>query len=407
MPNAPEVPRDAERIRLVVTGGGTGGHLYPGLAIARAVVARDPGIEPVFVGARRGIERDVLPTTEFRHVLLDLHPVYRNQPWQNWRTAVGGISAWRALGALFAREHPRAVLGTGGYAAGAALAYAVAHGVPAMLQEADSYPGATTRIVARRAAEVFLGFPEAAARITPGPRTQVHAFGNPIEPPPAVDARPSPASAKLGWGFDANDHVVLAFGGSQGARVMNEVLAAWVRGGLLPGVALIWATGKTQFEPYAALDGAAEGRVRVVPYLAPMARAYEAADLAVTRAGAMTIAELCAWGLPSVLVPLPTAAADHQTRNARTLAEAGAALHLPQSELSVSRLAEVVRELRTDGTRVARMRTAALVRGRPDAAARIAHRVVDVLRAFRSPAAGPDLAHAMTVGLQSGGSPAS
>lgn len=394
-------------IRLVVTGGGTGGHLYPGLAIARAVVALDPGIEPVFVGARRGIERDVLPTTEFRHVLLDLHPLYRGRPWENWRTLVGGVRAWRALDTLFARERPRAVLGTGGYAAGAALAYAVAHGVPAMLQEADSYPGATTRIVARRAAEVFLGFPEAAARLSPGPRTHVQAFGNPIEPPPPVGARPSASIAKQAWGFAPDVFVVLAFGGSQGARALNEALAAWVRGGLPAGVALVWATGTTQFEPYAALDGAADGRVRVLPYLAPMARAYEAADLAITRAGAMTIAELCAWGLPSVLVPLPTAAADHQTRNARTLADAGAAVHLPQSELSAPRLGDIATEMRENRVQAMAMQAAALARGRPDAAARIARRVVDVLRATGAWGGASHSATVVSVGLQSGGSRAS
>ncbi|GJG87675.1 UDP-N-acetylglucosamine--N-acetylmuramyl-(pentapeptide) pyrophosphoryl-undecaprenol N-acetylglucosamine transferase [Gemmatimonadetes bacterium T265] len=388
-------------IRLVVTGGGTGGHLYPGLAIARAVVALDAGVEPVFVGARRGIERDVLPTTEFRHELLDLHPFYRARPWENWRTVAGGLRAWRALGALFAREGPGAVLGTGGYAAGAALAYAVAHGVPAMLQEADSYPGATTRIVARRAAEVFLGFPEAAARLRPGPRTRVHAFGNPIEPPPPADARPSSGAAKRAWGFAPDAYVVLAFGGSQGARALNEALAGWVGDGVPDGVALLWATGNNQFGPYAAFDGASDGRVRVVPYLAPIARAYEAADLAVTRAGAMTIAELCAWGLPSVLVPLPTAAADHQSRNARTLAAAGAALHVRQSELGAARLGAIVAELRADPGRVATMRGAALARGRPDAAARIARRVVEVLRGQQRGGDRSDASFGAPVGLRS------
>ncbi len=402
-----ELSPATQPIRLIVTGGGTGGHLYPGLAVARAVVARDAAIEPVFVGARRGIERDVLPTTEFRHLLLDLHPLYRQRPWENWRTVVGGVSAWRALGDLFARERPRGVLGTGGYAAGAALGYAVAHGVPAMLQEADSFPGATTRLVARRAAEVFLGFPEAAARLSPGPLTAVHAFGNPIAPPPALADRASPTDARARWGFDPDAFVVLAFGGSQGARALNEALAAWIRGGLPDGVALIWATGKMQFEPYADLDRAAEGRVRVVPYLAPMADAYEAADLAITRAGAMTIAELCAWGVPSVLVPLPTAAADHQTRNARTLADAGAAIHLPQAELSAERLAAMAAALRANPGRAEAMRDAATRRGRPDAAARIAERVVTVLRAEGPRRGELDAASRAAVGLQSGGSRAS
>ena len=404
-------PGGRDRVRLIVTGGGTGGHLYPGLAVARAVVARDPGVEPIFVGARRGIERDVLPTTEFRHLLLDLHPLYRQRPWENWRTVAGGVGAWRALGALFTRECPRGVLGTGGYAAGAALAYAVVHGVPAMLQEADSFPGATTRLVARRAAEVFLGFPEAAERLSPGPRTAVHAFGNPIAPPPPPEARPSAAAARAHWGFSPGQFVVLAFGGSQGARALNDALASWVRGGLPPEVALIWATGKTQFEPYAELDGVEGGRVHVLPYLAPIAAAYEAADLAITRAGAMTIAELCAWGVPSVLVPLPTAAADHQTRNARTLADAGAAIHLPQAALTVDRLSALVAELSArgadGGVSLRGMREAALRRGRPDAAARIAERVVAVLRARRPQTHGRAQARSALVGLQSDGSHAS
>src|SRR5205085_5237875 len=129
-----------------------------------------------------------------------------------------------------------------------------------------------------------------------------------------------------------------------------------------------------QHEPYAALDRAAGGRVRVVPYLAPIAEAYAASDLAITRAGAMSIAELCAWGIPPILVPLPTAAADHQTHNARALAEAGAAVHLPQRELTPERLAATVRELVDDPARLAALVAAARSRGRPDAVDRIAER---------------------------------
>jgi UDP-N-acetylglucosamine--N-acetylmuramyl-(pentapeptide) pyrophosphoryl-undecaprenol N-acetylglucosamine transferase len=334
-------------------------------------------VRPFFVGARRGIEREVLPTTEFPHLLLDLHPLYRARPWENWRTAAGGVRAAGALGALWREERPAAVLGTGGYAAGAALAYAVARGTPAMVQEADSYPGLTTRLFARAASDVFVGFPEAAARLRPGRATRVHAFGNPIEPPPSAKGRPSRTEARARWALPSDVRmVVLAFGGSQGARALNEALEAWVTAGLADGVGLVWATGKSQFDPYAALDGAAGGRVRVVPYLSPIGDAYAAADLAVTRAGAMSIAELCAWGLPAALVPLPTAAADHQTHNARTLAAAGAALHVPQSELSGEAVDRMVRGLRDDPARLQAMAAAAAARGRPDAAARIAAQVL-------------------------------
>ena len=366
-------------IRVVVTGGGTGGHLYPGLAIARALVRLDANVRPFFVGARRGIEREVLPTTEFPHLLLDLHPLYRQRPWENWRTLAGAARSWGALGTLFGAERPRAVIGTGGYAAALALGYGVVHGVPIMLQEADSNPGQTTRLFARRAHDVFLGFPEGARALAPGADTQVHAFGNPIERPPAT--RPDRAAARAVWELPPDVGVVLlAFGGSQGARALNEALASWVAAGVPAGLGLVWATGRGQFEPYAPLDRAADGRVRVVPYLSPITEAYAAADLALTRAGAMSIAELCAWGLPSILVPLPTAAQDHQTHNARALESAGAAIHLPQRELSAERLDALVGGLLDDPARLQRLAESARARGRPEAAEQIARRILTVVR---------------------------
>jgi UDP-N-acetylglucosamine--N-acetylmuramyl-(pentapeptide) pyrophosphoryl-undecaprenol N-acetylglucosamine transferase len=370
-------------MRIIVTGGGTGGHLYPGLAIARALVRADSRVQPFFVGAQRGIERDVLPTTEFPHLLLDLHPLYRATPLKNWQTARGAIHTWRRLGALFAAEQPAAVVGTGGYAAGLALGYGASHRVPIMLQEADSHPGLTTRFFARWASEVFLGFPEGERSLRPGPGTRVTAFGNPIERPPTP--RPDRAASRVAWGFPAEGGLVLlVVGGSQGAKAINEAVAAWVGQGLPPGVQLLWATGRNQYEPYATLDGACAGRVRVRPYLSPIADAYAAADVALTRAGAMTIAELCAWGIPALLVPLPTAAADHQTHNARALAEAEAAIHLPQRELTPVKLDALVRDLQESPARREALAAHAAARGRPDAAAQIAARILERVGSARS-----------------------
>lgn len=360
--------------RLFFAGGGTGGHLYPGLAIARALVKQAPHVEPYFIGARRGIERDVLPTTEFGFTLLDLHPLYRQAPWNNWRTMVGAVGAWREITRLAAPNAPRAVIGTGGYAAGVALAWGRAHGVPTMLHEPDSHPGLTTRTFARGATSLFLGFPEAANRLAVGANTQVLPLGCPIEPPPASPR--SRADARGVWELPENAFVVLVVGGSQGARALNDVVAAWTAQGLPEGVAVIWATGKQQAAAY--LDR--ESRmVRVRPYLAPIADAYAAADLAVTRAGAMTIAELCAWGIPSLLVPLPTAAQDHQTHNAQATQASGAARYMPQRDFSVASLDAAVRSLRDDPSARAAMHQAALQRARPGAAADIARSVIMTL----------------------------
>ena len=361
-------------VRVMFAGGGTGGHLYPGLAIARALVRQAPDVEPFFVGALRGIERDVLPKTEFAHLLLDLHPIYRQKPWRSWRTVRGLGSAWRAL----AREnsaHPAAtVIGTGGYASGAALAFALAHGISIQLQEQNSVPGITTRFFARRARAVYLGYPEAGARMHPGAHTELFDSGNPIEPPPPP--RPSRAAARAAWKFPpTGGSVVLAFGGSQGARPLNDAIASLLDVGLPPEVRMIWGTGQGSFERYARYESET---VRVRPYLAPIQDAYAAADLALTRAGALTVAELCAWGIPSVLVPLPTAAADHQRANARALDAAGAALTIEQSDLSAATLASALVSLLEAHQKLAAMAESAKARGRPDAAERIASRVLRV-----------------------------
>jgi len=355
-------------------GGGTGGHLYPGLAIARALVKQAPNVKPFFVGALRGIERDVLPKTEFEHLLLDLHPIYRQQPWRSWRTVRGFGSAWSAL----AREHrtrPSAlVVGTGGYASGAALAFARTHGIPIQLQEQNSIPGITTRFFARRAQAVYLGYPEADAMLHAGVHTQIFDSGNPIEPPPVP--WPSRPAARKAWGFpESGGQVLLAFGGSQGARPLNDAIAALLDAGLPRGLFLIWATGKGWYDGYAKYESP---NVCVRPYLSPIKDAYAATDFALTRAGALTVAELCAWKIPSLLVPLPTAAADHQRANARALEAAGAAIALEQETLSPSVLSDAINGLLSDPAKLASMAEAATARARPDAAERIARWILTI-----------------------------
>jgi UDP-N-acetylglucosamine--N-acetylmuramyl-(pentapeptide) pyrophosphoryl-undecaprenol N-acetylglucosamine transferase len=360
-------------MRIVFAGGGTGGHLYPGLAIARAVQRQRPDIQPFFIGARRGVERDVLPTTGFPHVLLDLHPLYRARVWNNWRTIAGMATAWRALGRLFREERPALVVGTGGYAAVAALAYAVTHGIPIVEQTGDSLPSLTARLFSRWSREVYLSFPESAARLRVKHRDVLVDTGAPIEPPP--EPRPSREAALAAWKFPRDAIVVLVYGGSQGSLAINHAVRDWIASGLPPRVHLIWGTGKKTYDEFASLDGP---RVRVRPYLSPIADAYAAADLAVARAGTMTVAELFAWHIPPILIPLPTAAADHQTHNARALEGDGAAIHVPQSQLSSPRLDQTVRALLDDPSRMHALRQSAARRARPHAAEEIARRVVSI-----------------------------
>ena len=358
-------------MRIFVTGGGTGGHLYPALAIARALVKLEPRLEPMFIGARRGMERDVLPTTEFRHELLDLHPLYRSRPWENWRTARGLLSAWTRISALAREEAPRFVIGTGGYAAGATMMFAARRGIPLFIQEQNSFPGRTVRAFSRFAREIYLGFPEGGDLLPGAARGKAVYTGNPIAPPPSP--LPDKRSARQQWELSSGGIVILVFGGSQGSAALNSVIDAWIARSLPDDVQMIWATGKANYTRHIRCEST---RVRVRPYLSPIADAYAAADLAITRAGAMTTAELAAWQIPPILVPLPTAAADHQTVNAKALAAAGAARWIAQSDFTVDRLDALVRELILMPRALQAIANAERERARPDAADTIARRIL-------------------------------
>ena len=360
-------------MNVVFTGGGTGGHLYPGLAIARALVRARPDVHPFFVGAARGIERLVLPTTEFPHLLLDLHPLYRPQVWKNWRTARGAVSAWRALNRLAIERKPALVVGTGGYAAGLTSVWAWQLRIPVVQHIGDAIPGITAKWSARVSRETYLGYPEA-ERYLPHSGCVYRDTGNPIEPPP--DIHPAAAESRARWGFPASATVLLVFGGSQGARALNRAVAAWVERGLPKGLCVLWATGRAHHDAYKHLD---RPDVRVLDYISPIVEAYAAADLALVRGGMMGSSELCAWGVPMVMVPLPSAAADHQTANALVLQAAGAARHVPERELSVDRLDAEIGALIGDRAKLGAMAAAARMRGRPFAAAEIAGHIGRVL----------------------------
>lgn len=363
-------------MRLIFAGGGTGGHLYPGLAIARAVKRLEPSAAPYFIGAMRGIEKDVLPAAEFPFELLDLHPLYRSRPWENWKTIRGATSAWRRFGQIVAEERPAVIVGTGGYASGIALGYGSLRDIPLVLQEQNSFPGLTTRFFSRYARQVHNGFPEAARHLRAGRNTLVLDSGNPIEPPP--DPLPERSLARASWGFPpSGGKVMLIYGGSQGSKAINDTVAAWVRAGIPDGLYLIWATGQGTHVDYAALEAE---RVRVRAYLTPVADAYAATDFALSRGGAIATAELAAWGIPPIVVPLPTAAADHQTANAKAMAEAGAAEVIPQSQLTVEALERTVGNLTGNPGLLAARADAVRARARPHAAEEIARHVLELAK---------------------------
>jgi UDP-N-acetylglucosamine--N-acetylmuramyl-(pentapeptide) pyrophosphoryl-undecaprenol N-acetylglucosamine transferase len=373
--------------RVLFAGGGTGGHLYPALALGSALQELRPDTEVHFVGARRGVEARVLPEQGVAHTLLPFEPLRRDRVWQNWRLLTGGVGSVLGLARLFRRFRPQLVVGTGGYASGPACGWAVLTGVPVAVQEQNSYPGITTRALGRWARQIHLGFPEAARHFKPGRRTEVLALGNPIRPP---DPSLSREECRRHFGLAPDAIVTLVVGGSQGARAINDALAAAIEGvarGRLPEpparLQILWATGPTHFDAVSGrLSSLGVDRwVRVHAYIGEMPLALAASDLAVSRAGAMATAELLAWGIPAVLVPYPFAAANHQAHNAAALAAAGAASDLPEREVTPERLWSELASLVAEDTRRVAMAERARERAHPHAARAIAERLVTLLEA--------------------------
>lgn len=375
------------RRTVLIAGGGTGGHLMPALALAAQLRSFAPELEPVLVGARRGVEARLLPRRDFRFHLLPAEPLYRRTWWRNFRWPLVGARLWRALARVYRAEQPVAVLGTGGYASAPVVWWGARRGLPSAIQEQNAYPGLATRWLARRVDQVYLGLPEASRQIQPGRATQLIETGNPITPP---DRRIRQAAWER-FEFDSRLPVVLITGGSQGARAINRAVAGWVHEGMDDRVNILWVTGRGTYREFAGYHR--PPRLTVIDFLDPMADGYAVADVVVGRAGAITVAELCAWGLPSILVPLPTAAADHQTHNAEAMVRAGAAIHLPQGGLSPQVLRSAVEGLLVDNDRRNQMAAAALARGRPEAAAEIIARFCGLIAGDRTFAASDKILH--------------
>ena len=351
------------RKRIVIAGGGTGGHLTPALALADELVGR--GCEVLLVGAPRGPDRELLPKSGHPYRILSAPALERRRWWRNvWLPASLAAAVARARGVVRAYR-PHVAVGTGGYVMAPVMAAARLGRVPIVLQEQNSVPGVATRIAARWASVVCVQFAESAGALG---SARVAVTGSPI-------AAPVPAEADFAARLDPALPTVGVFGGSQGARALNDAVISMC--GSEPAAALfnlVWQTGAADHER-AARAAAWPERFVVRPFFSPMAAVYPLLDVIVCRAGAMTLAEVTAWGIPSILVPYPLATGDHQAGNARAVAEAGAALVVPQEALGAG-LEGALGGLLADEERRRAMADAARALGRPDAAARVADRVL-------------------------------
>jgi UDP-N-acetylglucosamine--N-acetylmuramyl-(pentapeptide) pyrophosphoryl-undecaprenol N-acetylglucosamine transferase len=316
---------------LVLTGGGTGGHFFPAIALAEGARARWPGRPICFVGAQRGIEARELPASPWPHLLLDVEGLVGRSPW---RMAKSGWKLWRAvsrLKSLWREGRPRAVIGTGGYGAAPALLAARSLKIPYFLHESNAAPGALVKQVAPQAQHVWCGM-EAVRDLLPGAACRV--VGTPVRQAFLRDFR---LSGSLHPPFQ-----LLVLGGSGGARAINGAMLEIAPTLLdqLPAWELLHQVGAAEFERLKAQPR--HSRHTLVPFIARMAEAMDSASLVVSRSGASTCAELKAVGRGAVLVPLPTSANDHQRMNALAMAAEGRATVLEQGTDFAHRLGEVV-----------------------------------------------------------------
>lgn len=362
-----------ERLRVLFAGGGTAGHINPALTVADILKAE--GAEVVFAGTSDGLEADLVPRAGYPLYTVQARPLPRRLGWQLVRAAgAAGLGLVQAV-RLVRRCRPHVVVGTGGYVAGPVLLAAVLLGVPTVIHEQNALPGSTNRLLARWVDCVALGYKEAERYF---PRRDKLVFtGNPVRPDLAALSRGEGAKR---LGLRPDRPTVVIFGGSRGARSINEaVFAARERLHALSGVQFLHQTGQAGFpavrEAYRRAgvpvdrDDVIEDRnIRVVPYLYDMPAALAAADLVVSRAGALSVAEITVRGIPAILVPYPYAAGDHQTYNAKPLVDAGAARCIADAALSGATLAQHIEELIRDAAALRTMAARARELGRPAAA---------------------------------------
>jgi UDP-N-acetylglucosamine--N-acetylmuramyl-(pentapeptide) pyrophosphoryl-undecaprenol N-acetylglucosamine transferase len=357
-------------LRVLIAGGGTGGHLYPGVAVAREIQRRRPDATVTFAGTARGIESRVIPREGFQLDVLRSAGLKATSIAARLRglglLPLSGADAWRIL----SRRTPDVVIGVGGYSSGPVVLAAALRGIPTLLLEQNAVPGFTNRTLARFVSAAAVTFDETVAFF----RGKGFVAGNPV--------RPEFFETEAGRSAPADRPRLLIFGGSQGAHAINMAmveaaprLAADAR-----RLAITHQTGERDLERVREAYRAAGLDARVEAFLFEMDREVKAADLVVCRAGATTIAELTAAGRPAVLIPLPTAADDHQRKNAEVLAKAGAAELLPQAELTGDVLASRVLALAGDEARREEMARAARTFARPDAAKVIVDKVLELAR---------------------------
>ncbi len=346
-------------MKVVIAGGGTGGHLFPGIAIAETLKA-EYDAEVLFVGTESGIESREVPKAGFNLETIEVAGLKRVGPIQFLKSLLAIPRALLQSVNILRRFGATAVIGVGGYASGPLVLMAAMLGIPTAICEQNSVPGLTNKILSKFVKRIFCSFEKSKEYFPP---QKCEMAGNPVR------------QSFLAGRSQARGGLIFTFGGSQGAKILNDNVPAAL--GLIKkrghNITAIHQTGRSGFDEVQVAYNNVEVAAEVTTFIDKMAETYLKADIVICRAGATSCAELTALGVPAILIPFPFAADDHQRHNAIDLAEAGAALILEQTDLTPERLADQIEELLTERHRRDAMAKAARDKGKPDAGAVIAH----------------------------------
>jgi len=363
-------------LRVMISGGGTGGHIFPAIAIANAVKEQVPGTEFLFVGAEGKMEMEKVPAAGYKIEGLPIRGFQRSALWKNvglpWRLLRSMLKA-RKLVRTF---KPQVAVGVGGYASGPTLAAAQRAHVRTLIQEQNSFPGATNRMLAKRVDRICVAYPGMERYF---PQEKLLLTGNPVRQEVVRLTGKRPRGLEQ-FGLQEGRPIVFVTGGSLGARGVNRGIEAALPLLKERGVQLIWQTGSPYFQQAKqAAEAIGYSDCKVLEFVTKMDLAYAVADLVVARAGAISVSELQLVQLPAILVPLPTAAEDHQTKNARALTDRGAAV-LVRDDQAVAELGATMVRLVEDPNERAKLQRAIAGLGQTNAAEAIAAEVIRLAR---------------------------
>lgn len=369
-----------EPLKVIISGGGTGGHIFPALSIANAVKAKRPDADILFVGAENRMEMQRVPAAGYPIKGLPISGFDRKHLLKNIVVLCRLAKSQRMAKKIIRTFHPDVAVGVGGYASGPTLKMAGACGIPTLLQEQNSYAGVTNKLLAKKASLICVAY-EGLERFFPAEKIKL--TGNPVRQG-LLENRMSRDEAVTSYGFDPQKPVVLIVGGSLGARSVNESILAHLDAIRQSDVQFIWQTGKYYFEEMKRRVGEERPKNLIVTdFIASMDVAYAAADLVVSRAGAGSISEFCLLGKAVVLVPSPNVAEDHQTKNAMALVNRGAAVFVKDVETS-EKLVPTALQLVADAERLADLRKNILAMALPNSANIIADEVIRLAEEYRA-----------------------